>query len=232
MSLWQIYEVKEMGKSFNEEWETVHSTQEWGMYPTEHVIRFIARNYYNVPERGKIKILDFGCGTGAHTWYLAREGFDAYAFDGSESAIRRAKERFAKERLSADFKVLDALEADYPDEYFDAIVDNVCIYGNLLENIKQMYANCYRMLKTGGKMVTTCFEKRTQGYGTGTALEKDTYVDITEGALVGRGTTHFYNEEELYKVLLNAGFKNIQIDKILYTDRDIQIEQYIAIVEK
>lgn len=28
-----------MGKSFNEEWETVHSTQEWGMYPTEHVIR-------------------------------------------------------------------------------------------------------------------------------------------------------------------------------------------------
>lgn len=221
-----------MGKSFNEEWETVHSTQEWGMYPTEHVIRFIARNYYNVPERGKIKILDFGCGTGAHTWYLAREGFDAYAFDGSESAIRRAKERFAKERLSADFKVLDALEADYPDEYFDAIVDNVCIYGNQLENIKQMYANCYRMLKTGGKMVTTCFGKRTQGYGTGTALEKDTYVDITEGALVGRGTTHFYNEEELYKVLLNAGFKNIQIDKILYTDRDIQIEQYIAIVEK
>lgn len=51
MLLWQIYEVKEMGKSFNQEWETVHSTQEWGMYPTEHVIRFIARNYYNVPER-------------------------------------------------------------------------------------------------------------------------------------------------------------------------------------
>lgn len=44
-----------MGKSFNQEWETVHSTQEWGMYPTEHVIRFIARNYYNVPERGKIE---------------------------------------------------------------------------------------------------------------------------------------------------------------------------------
>ena len=66
------------------------------MYPTEHVIRFIARNYYNVPERGKIKILDFGCGTGAHTWYLAREGFDAYAFDGSESAIRRAKKDLQK----------------------------------------------------------------------------------------------------------------------------------------
>lgn len=42
----------------------------------------------------------------------------------------------------------------------------------------------------------------------------------------------FTMKRKLYKVLLNAGFKNIQIDKILYTDRDIQIEQYIAIVEK
>lgn len=66
-------------KSFSEEWEKIHSTQEWGRYPSETVIRFIARNYYKT-EREKIKILDFGCGAGAHTWYLAREGFDVYAF--------------------------------------------------------------------------------------------------------------------------------------------------------
>lgn len=34
-------------KSFDEYWEEVHSKTEWGQYPTEHVIRFIARNYYN-----------------------------------------------------------------------------------------------------------------------------------------------------------------------------------------
>lgn len=33
-------------KSFSEEWEKIHSTQEWGRYPSETVIRFIARNYY------------------------------------------------------------------------------------------------------------------------------------------------------------------------------------------
>ena len=48
-------------KSFSEEWEKIHSTQEWGRYPSETVIRFIARNYYKT-EREKIKILDFGCG--------------------------------------------------------------------------------------------------------------------------------------------------------------------------
>ena len=63
-------------------------------------------------------------------------------------------------------------------------------------------------------------------------MEKDTYVDITEGALVGRGTTHFYDKAELNNVLEKAGFKNIQIDTILNTDRHVQIEQYIAIAEK
>ncbi|MCI5713376.1 MAG: class I SAM-dependent methyltransferase [Lachnospiraceae bacterium] len=220
-----------MQKSFNEEWESIHSTQEWGVYPTEHVIRFIARNYYKT-ERDKVKILDFGCGAGAHTWYLAREGFDTYAFDGSMSAVERAKKRLNHEHLNANFKVMDALDVDYPDNYFDAVVDNVCVYGNLIENINSMYKNIYRMLKPQGKLLTTCFGKRTDGYGTGEPLEKDTYVHITEGALVGRGTTHFYDKEELGQTLKDAGFKNTIIDTVLYTDRGVTIEQFVAITEK
>lgn len=141
--------MQKNGMSFNEEWEEIYSTQEWGVYPTEHVIRFVARNYYNA-DRNKIKILDFGCGAGAHTWYMAREGFDVYAFDGSKSAVERAEKRLEREHLRAEFKVLDALKVDYPDEFFDAVVDNVCVYGNLLENIKCMYENIYRMLKPQG----------------------------------------------------------------------------------
>ncbi len=51
-------------KSFDETWEQIHSTQEWGKYPSEIVIRFIARNYYK-GNRSETKILDFGCG-GVH----------------------------------------------------------------------------------------------------------------------------------------------------------------------
>ena len=53
-----------MRKSFDEEWEQIHSTQEWGKYPVEAVIRFVARNYYDVQDRRDIKILDYGCGGG------------------------------------------------------------------------------------------------------------------------------------------------------------------------
>lgn len=50
-------------KSFDEVWENIHATQEWGKYPSEQVIRFVARNYYG-KERHSIKMLDFGVGGG------------------------------------------------------------------------------------------------------------------------------------------------------------------------
>ena len=99
-------------KSFDMVWEKIHATQEWGKYPSEPVIRFVARNYGKM-DRDSIKILDFGCGGGSHTWYLAREGFDVYAFDGSKSAVRKVGERLGQEGLAADLRVRDALELDY-----------------------------------------------------------------------------------------------------------------------
>ena len=68
-------------------WKKIHSTQAWGAYPSEHVIRFVVRNYYSAENRRAIKILDFGCGQGARTWYLSREDSMHTHFDGSESAV-------------------------------------------------------------------------------------------------------------------------------------------------
>ena len=147
-------------KSFDGVWETIHATQEWGKYPSEHVIRFVARNYYN-KIRKTIKILDFCCGAGSHTWYLAREGFDVYAFDGSESAIKKVKDRLKSEKLEADVKVCDALELDYRADFFDCVIDNVSIYANKHNDIVKMYEEIYRLLKPGGKIFTSLFSKNT-----------------------------------------------------------------------
>jgi tRNA G46 methylase TrmB len=49
--------------------------QEWGKYPPEHVIRFVARNFYRVPDRKYVHLLEVGCGPGANVWFMAREGF-------------------------------------------------------------------------------------------------------------------------------------------------------------
>lgn len=194
-------------KSFDEYWEEVHSKTEWGQYPTEHVIRFIARNYYNT-ERMNTRILDFGCGGGAHTWYLARE------------------------HLKADLSVRDALLLDYPNEYFDAVVDNFCAFNNLLEIVSSMYEEMHTILKPDGKLLTAVFGKRTDGFGTGEKLEEDTYSNLECGTLKGRTKIHFFDINSLSKLLDECGFRNIKIDTIFYTDQGNKIELLIAKAEK
>ena len=38
-------------------WEVIYQKSDWGRYPCEDLIRFIAKNYYTVPDRSKIKII-------------------------------------------------------------------------------------------------------------------------------------------------------------------------------
>lgn len=221
-----------MNKSFDNTWEEIHKSQEWGKYPSEDIIRFVARNYYN-KERKNIKILDFGCGAGANTWYLAREGFDTYAFDGSASAVMKAKSYLAKENLEAHFEVADALDISYENNFFDCIIDSAVVYANTIKNITDMYKKIYDLLVPAGKLFTTgLFTPNTAGYGTGILLEKNTFKDLTEGALAGRGTVHFFEKEEILELLDSIGFHNINIDVTKRTDRGKIVEYWIVSAEK
>lgn len=219
-------------KSFSKEWEIIHSTQAWGRYPSEFVVRFVARNYYN-NARNKIRILDFGCGAGANTWYLAKEGFDVYAFDGSISAVNKAREYLKKEGYSnVHFSVMDGNEITYEKNFFDCVIDNACIYANKKRFIISMYRQIYEVLKLGGKLFTSCFGKETMGYGTGNCIENGTYDSITNGVLQGRALVHFFDKNELEQLLESVGFKNILIDENLYTDNGNKVHMYIAKAEK
>lgn len=214
-------------KSIDKIWEEIHSSYVWGGYPAEHVIRFVARNYYQ-KNRKDIKILDFGCGGGAHTWYLAREGFDVYAFDGSKSAVANAKAKLEAENLVAHFSVVDGIDIKYENDYFDAVIDNVCIYANIMDNIIRMYHHIFRILKKGGKLLTVCFGKETHGFGTGYEIEKDTYTEIPDGPLCNRGTVHFYDEDGIRNILKSIGFLIVSFDTIKYTDNGMFVQQYVV----
>ncbi|MDE6025341.1 MAG: class I SAM-dependent methyltransferase [Lachnospiraceae bacterium] len=217
-------------KSFDDGWEKIHAENEWGRYPTEHVVRFIARNFYK-RDRKAVKILDFGCGAGAHTWFLAREGFDTYAFDGSKSAVKKTEEYLGKEGLKADIRVCDALKLNYSEDFFDCVIDNVTVYANILDDIRQMYENIYNMLKKGGNILTVVFSKNTDGYGKGTEIEKDTFVDATFGQIV-TPKAHYFDKESITLLLSEIGFKDICAEVSRYTDRGNVIEHIIVSATK
>ena len=113
-------------------WEQIFRERDWGRYPPEELIRFVARYFYRASDRGQIKILEIGCGPGANIWFLAREGFDAYGIDGSETAIAKAERALKEEGLKARLQVgdINSLCRLYPSSYFDALVDVACLQCN------------------------------------------------------------------------------------------------------
>lgn len=218
-------------KSFDETWEKIHAEREWGKYPSEHVIRFVARNYYK-SDRKNTKALDIGCGAGANTWFLAREGFDVYAFDGSKSAIGRVKTLLSKDNLTANLKVCDAIEMDYPNDYFDFAIDNFSICCNKMECIEDIYKRIFNILKMGGGLLVANFTTKTTGEELGDRIEKNTNTNISSGPLKNKGVIHFSSNDEITSILKRVGFIVTSVDFLSYSDSENIVDALITIAKK
>src|SRR5215471_9140595 len=172
-------------------WEQVFRNQEWGKYPPEYVIRFVARNWYQSPNRAALRLLDLGSGPGACTWYMSREGFSVAAIDGSETAIERLRARLAKEHLSVEAKVGDFVRLPWADAVFDGVIDNVSVCSNPFSTAKLVIREVLRVLKPGGHFLSAAFTDRCWGYGKGTRRGSGAFESITEGPLAGKGLILF-----------------------------------------
>lgn len=156
--------------TFNVKWEEVHSKKGWGLYPNEEVIRWVQRNYGMTPKkhRNQVKFLDIGCGQGSSTWFLAREGYQVTAADGSKSALTKLHKRIVDEGLDVEIAFGDISKLQYPDQYFDAAIDVVSVCHNL--NYLDIYNEIARLLKRGGRLFSVvpkddCFPGPFSEYG-------------------------------------------------------------------
>lgn len=84
-------------------------------------------------------ILNLGCGTGRHTVYLTKQGFDVYGFDNSSEGIKIAKNWLKEDKLKADFKISSIYKKlPYKDSFFDAIVSTSVIHHGKIQAIKKL----------------------------------------------------------------------------------------------
>ena len=200
---------------WNKVWEDVFQKHEWGKYPSESLIRFVAKNFYS-KNRAKIRILEVGCGPGANVWYMAREGFCVCGIDGSSTAIDRAKQRLKKEHLKANLITGDAASLPYLENYFDAVVDNECLAHNSKKDTENILREICRVLKKGGLFYSRTFTSKVYLGHSHKKTGSFEYYDVSDGPFAGRGLVRVINREGI-RVLYGKFFQIASIDKHEYT---------------
>ncbi len=103
--------------------------------------------------KGK-RVLDYCCGNGDFTIWLAEKGADAYGIDISPISIENGKNEALRRRLheNTTFRVMDAEETQFKDDYFDfAVVNGVLHHLDLLK----AYHELARILKPQGEVICT-----------------------------------------------------------------------------
>jgi SAM-dependent methyltransferase len=214
--------------SWDPVWEQIFRNQEWGKYPPEHLIRFVARNFYRVNPRSRIRLMEIGCGPGANIWFMAREGFTVAGIDGSHTAIRRAIQRLASDNLSADLHVGDFAQLPWPNDSFDGIVENLSLYTNPWSGIQRALKEVCRVLKPGAPFLSTFFSDRTWGYGEGEMIDSDAFRNIPEGPLAGTGFCLFLRQEKVKDLFHD--FADIDTERITRAfDRQQHIVEHLVI---
>ncbi len=204
-------------------------------YPNEQLIQFLAANFFAIPknERAEHKILELGCGSGANLWMIAKEGFDAHGTDHSPSGIELCKQLLDFYSVTAKLAVGDFRKLEYPDNYFDAIVDIVSLQHTDLQGHIESYKEIVRCLKPGGKFFSWHLGDKSISFQShkGIFLDSQTIDNIGVGLpLSGNGPTCFLNPEIAKKLLSNADFQAVEIELVVRTYREMtQSVEYLAI---
>jgi tellurite methyltransferase len=102
------------------------------------------------------RALDLACGAGRNALFLAKNGWDVVAIDGSAEAIRVVKQRAKRVGVKLETHVVD-LESALPLAFDDASFDLVTI---VLYLQPELIAEARRLLREGG---TCAVSVRTSG---------------------------------------------------------------------
>ena len=157
----------------------------------------------------RITVLDIGCGKGACTWFLGKEGAEVTAIDGSPSAICQVPTLLNEFRVEKKINIILG-DITKPREYihsnFDILLDNYSIYSNPEKEIVDAYIDYFDILSNGGYFLTNCFGEKTTGFGTGKRISQNTWAEIQEGKLNGMGLVTFFNRQRLNKLFKKIGY--------------------------
>jgi tocopherol O-methyltransferase len=165
---------------------------------------------YNQDQKPQ-NIIDVGCGIGGSTLYLAKKfGSQATGITLSPVQAARATERATQADLDTQvrFEVANALDMPFEDDTFDLVWSLES--GEHMPDKTKFLAECYRVLKPGGKIIlaTWCHRETNSLAGD---LTPDEIAHLKEIYRV-YCLPYVISLSEYRAIALNCGFKNLLAD--------------------
>lgn len=119
-------------------------------YPTPIFQDWSHKNKNNI----KRKICIPGCGRGHDAIYLAKNGFEVYAFDFSIEAIKYLKKKSKEEKVNINLFCEDFfLIKDKFNNFFDYILEYTFYCAILPERRGEYINKCYKILRDKGRII-------------------------------------------------------------------------------
>ena len=104
------------------------------------------------PLSGRV-VLDIGCSAGAMMVYAGLQGAEVYGQDLNESNVSRSNQCLKHFDLKGEAKLGDAVDLQFPDNYFDAAIASD-FYEHVSDETKvQSFREAIRVLKPGGMLI-------------------------------------------------------------------------------
>lgn len=117
------------------------------------LIDFLGFKEIKRDQRGKIRLLEVGCGVGRHSLELAKLGYQVTGLDISEQGIRIARKKAREENLSVHFICTDAQKTNLPDLSFDMVLFIDSLHHFYYRGFYEVIKETKRLLKKGGQLV-------------------------------------------------------------------------------
>ncbi len=173
------------------------------LYPSEDLVRFIAREAPKLPANPQG--IDIGFGSGRHLALMMDYGIRAHGIDLAPEALETFRSHFSDSPLVGDLIVGDLSDSHFQPGFFDVAIMWGVLFLRPIEQITRDLIRIVELLKPGGAI---CINFRTMDnwfFGLGKELSPGFYLLDERAGQYHKALYCFLGEDQAKAVVESAG---------------------------